>query len=191
MTPTEAAKVMIELTAAFPATRMPAETVNVWRKWLEALPAAEARRAVLLVSAQEDFPTVHQMIAACGISSEPVVAMLVAAREGGYELVRDDRARHGWRTSQDALPGGTPTGVPIPPDVRKQIKARLAQLAESKRLREPRPESREIDLAAAQSIVNGMPSQVEFEADVAREAQRQAAMSAEDREFEEMGVPYG
>lgn len=125
----QAARCVVELTAAFPSVRLPKETVVVWRQWLEALPYQEARRAVSLVCAQHDFPTVHQMVAACGISSEPVLAMLVAAKDGGFELVRDDSARHGWRTSRDALPEPEPTGVPCPPEIKADIREKLARLA--------------------------------------------------------------
>lgn len=132
MTSEQAGRCLVELAAAFPSVRLPKETIAVWRQWLEALPVAEAKRAVSLVCAQHDFPTVHQMIAACGIASEPVLAMLVTAKDGGFELVRDDTNRHGWRTSRDALPEPPRVGVPCPPEIREQIQGYIGKLAEKR-----------------------------------------------------------
>lgn len=132
MTTEQAGRCLVELAAAFPSVRLPKETIAVWRQWLEALPHAEAKRAVALVCAQHDFPTVHQLIAACGISSEPVLAMLVAAKDGGFEIVRDDTDKHGWRSSRGALTEPVHEGVPCPPDIREQIKGYIGKLAEKR-----------------------------------------------------------
>lgn len=128
MTAEESLKLLVELTAAYPATRMPTETAVVWRTWLQALPYAEAKRAVAMVCAQQDFPTVHQMIAACGITAEPVLALLVAAKDGGYEIVRDDTSKNGWRSSREALPEPPKVRTPMPADVKESIQAALAKI---------------------------------------------------------------
>lgn len=132
MTAQQALSLLAELAAAYPATKMPTESAVVWRTWLQALPYAEARRAVSMVCAQQDFPTVHQMIAACGITSEPVLAMLVAAKDGGYEILRDDTTKHGWRSSREALREPERKGVPCPPEIREQIQGYIAKLAEKR-----------------------------------------------------------
>lgn len=173
----QAARCMVELSAAFPSVRLPRETIAVWRQWLEALPFVEAKRAVSLVCAQHDFPTVHQMIAACGISSEPVLAMLVAAKEGGFELVRDDTSKHGWRTSMDALPEPVNQGVPCPPEIKAEIREKLARLA-AKRVAEgaERPEVKPDQLAAELAMADAR-----FNAELARaQAAERGELSAEE-----------
>jgi hypothetical protein len=134
MSPQEAGRLLAEIAAAYPAMKMPKETALVWRSWLEALPYDLARFAVLTVCAKQDWPKVSDVVAACGIGSEQAMALLVAAKEGGYEIVRADNAI-GWTTTRKALPEAEETHgppIPMPDDVRERIRAAINRIVEKR-----------------------------------------------------------
>lgn len=131
----EAAGLLMKIVSAYPSLPFPKATVAEWEEWLLALPYDVGRRGVLTVCASEDFPKIPALIRACGIGSEPVMAMLVAAKDGGFELVRDETAQLGWRTTRDALPAPEQTHgepIPMPEEVRQRIKAAIHRIAEKR-----------------------------------------------------------
>jgi hypothetical protein len=136
VTSMEAGKLLVELGAAYPQMKLPLESAKVWRSWLEAMPYQDTRRGLLVVCAREEFPKITHVIAAAGIVSEQAVSMLVAARDGGYAIVRDDQAPHGWRTTRDALPAAPTAGygpsIPMPEDVRRKIEAAVGRIVAAK-----------------------------------------------------------
>lgn len=141
----DALKLHKRLIDAFPMARSLAVGGNAdeWRGWFQALPFEDASRALTLLIAGSDFPTIHQFLSACGFDCgpekpggpmklTPAVAMLQSARDGGYELVRDPQSPHGWRSSMDALPEPEHERTPMPEDVRASIREKLARLAAKK-----------------------------------------------------------
>jgi hypothetical protein len=138
VTSVQAGQLLVELAAAYPQMKLPVETVRVWRSWLEAMPFEETRRGLLVVCAKEEFPKITHVIAAAGIASEQAVSMLVAARDGGYEIVRDDKAPHGWSTTRRALPEPEETHGPsiaMPDDVRERIRAAINRIVTAKEVK--------------------------------------------------------
>lgn len=146
MTPTQAMALHQRLLDAFPTQRalFLGNAAAEWRSWLEALPHAEAARAVTVLVAGSSWPTISQLLGACGfdcapdkpggpIRLTPAVNVLIAAREAGDEVVRDPSNPHGWRCSRDALPAARTAEVPCPPEVRAEIRRMLGALA-SKRV---------------------------------------------------------
>lgn len=141
MKPDEALRLHKRLIDAFPTVRSlmtPGNAVE-WRSWFEALPLEVAAPAMTMLIAGSDFPAVHQFLSACGfdcgperaggpLKVTPAFAMLAAARDGGYELVRDPEAPHGWRPAREALPEPPRVRTPMPEDVRQQMKAALAKM---------------------------------------------------------------
>lgn len=137
MTSVQAGRLLVELAAAYPQMKLPVETVRVWRSWLEAMPYEETRRGLLTVCAKEEFPKVTHVIAAAGIASEQAVSMLVAAREGGFEIVRDEQAAPGWTTTRKQLEAPREQhgpSVPCPPEIAAEIRRRITTIAEEKRV---------------------------------------------------------
>lgn len=144
MKPAEAMALHKRLVDAFPTVRSLASGDNPkeWRSWFEALPFEDAARALTIVIAGSDFPTVHQFLAACGFDCgpqriggslrpiTPAFAMLMAARDGGYELVRDHDSPHGWRSSRPGLPEPEVVPVPCPPEVKAQMREALNKISE-------------------------------------------------------------
>lgn len=140
MKPEQALALHKRLVDAYPTMRslMTPGNATEWRSWLEALPFADASRALTTVIAREDFPTIHQLLAAIGFDGDPKrpptpqMQMLIAARDGKYELVRDPQSTHGWRSSLDQLPEPAHVAVPMPPEVREQIQGYIGRLAEKR-----------------------------------------------------------
>lgn len=140
MTSADALALMVELSNAYPAWDCPEATASTWRSWLEALPYDVARPALLRMCAKEPWPKVSALIAECGIGSEQAHAMLVAAKEGGYEIVRDPGTVYGWRTTQAALapPIEKRERVPCPPELQQEIRRRINTIATSKDVNAPK-----------------------------------------------------
>lgn len=130
----QAAELMYKIVRAYPAVPFPKPTVDEWTEWLVALPADVGRRAVLTVCASEDFPKIPALIRYCGIGSEQAKALLIAAKDGGYEIVQADNAI-GWTTSRLALEAdGEVHGEPItcPPEIAEKIRASIHRIADDK-----------------------------------------------------------
>lgn len=128
------------LADAYPTQRalFTGENASEWKGWLLALPYADASRAITYLIAGSDFPNVHQFLQGCGFDCSPeyrggpmkitpALAMLVAARDGGYELARDAQSPHGWRSSQGALHAGYPAGPGPSPEVERRVAALEAE----------------------------------------------------------------
>lgn len=134
-------KRLIDAFPTLPSLRM-GENPKEWRAWLEALPFEDASRGITHVIAGSDYPTIHQFLAACGFDCgperpgqpmrpvTPAFALLMAARDGGYELVRDHDSPHGWRSSRPGLPEPEVVPVPCPPEIKAQMREALHKISE-------------------------------------------------------------
>lgn len=141
MKPDEALALHRRLVDAFPTARslMTPGNAQEWKAWLLALPYEVAAPAMTTLIAGSDFPAIHQFLAACGfdcgperyggpMKNTPAMALLSAARDGGYELVRDPNSPHGWRSSREALPEPPRVRTPMPPEVKASIARSLAKM---------------------------------------------------------------
>lgn len=134
MTREQAGELLLKIVRAYPAVPFPKGTIAEWEEWLLALPYDVGRRAVLTVCASEDFPKIPALIRACGIGSEQAKALLIGAKDGGYEIVQADNAI-GWTTTRKALAApedqhGEP--VPMPAEAREKMLAAMGRLAAEK-----------------------------------------------------------